>query len=720
MRAAASFLLLAALAAPALAGERSIIVLADGQTIEGEARPLAEGRVEITIELGSGGRQTLTLDAAAVVRIDPLDAGSEETIQEAVVRLVDGRELRGVARVRPGEVVVEGPHGKVVVPRADVVSVAPILPEPPRTVADADTGLVLPQPDGWFAEGVGGVGERLRLVREDGRAWISVLLRPLPGGDVKVDQERLRAALRHDLGRAAQVTRGEDGRWRVRDDAYDASVPGTWPLHLRGVLELFDDHALFFRLLADGTSPLEPEDTKALEDVVARRTLLREGRSRDGTLFRHPASGLFVEAPAGFTVSAGAGEVLARVSSPSAPKTSLEVLALDDPDPRNALLDLLGGAPDTSDELAIGAGEVDGGARAFRARREGERGLAMASDGAAVVVLARAPRPEHLALLTGGVLLFDPQAAGADLDAAERLLPLIARAREALDQDDAAAALTALEPVLAECPDASEPLALLAAAHRARGQAGADDLVSALDEAWVASGWPWLARELAQALLERSRALGEAGDHVAALAAVDRAAVVWPDERVTEATTALLLQAAREAFARGDLLACWARLARLRELTGGGPAVDAAEVELRLQAADAALKAGETNVARREARRAYALGADDAKVERIYTLAEQHDLRRERERERERTRVGYGGGEFSFGIPPTRNGRSRRIRPTAFTQPTRRGNVVQPIRRGGGNRVRPVREGQGRRVRPVNRQQGQSRRVRTNGRLAFD
>ncbi len=713
MRAAASFLLLLALAAPALAGERVIVVMTDGQTFEAEARPRSDGSVEVTVELATGGRQTMTLDASAIERIEPLDAVAEETVQEAAVRLADGRELRGVARVRASEVVVEGPHGKVVVPRGDVVSIAPVLPDPPRTIVDADTGLVVPQPPGWSADAAGGVGERLRLVRDDGRAWVSVLLRPLAAGATTVDEARIRAALRHDLSRAAHVARGEDGRWRVRDDLHDPSVPGTWPLHLQGVIELFDDHVIFFRLLADGGEPLDAADTKVLEDVVARRTLLREGRSKDGTLFRHPASGLFVAAPAGFRVGE-ARDALARVSSPADPKASLVVQALDDPDARNALLDLLDGPPEASDEVTVGA------ARAFRARREGERGFALplAQGEGSVAVIARAARPEQLALLTGGVLLFDPRAAAVELDAAERLLPLIARAREALERDEPAAAATALEPVVAEYPDAPEPRALLVAVHRARDDH--DALLAELDDAWVTSGWPWVARELAQALLERSRALGAAGDHAGALAAIDRAAVVWPDERVTEATTSLLVGAAKEAFAAGDETVCWARFARLRELTGGGPSVDAEEAALRLKAAQAQLDAGDTRAARRDARRAYTLGAADAAVDRIYSLAEQLDLRRERTRERERERAGAGSGDFAFGIPPTRNGRSSRIKPTAFSRPTQRGGFVQPIRRGGGGRVRPVREGQGRRVRPVNRNQGQGRRVRSNGRLVFD
>lgn len=719
MRALASLsLLLALAAAPALAGERVIVVMTDGQTIEAEARPRSDGSVEITVELASGGRQTMTLDASAVARIEPLDGAAEETLPEAAVLLADGRELRGRARVRPSEVVVEGPHGKVVVPRGDVVSIAPVLPDPPRTVADADTGLVLPLPEGWSPDAATGVGERLRLVRDDGRAWISVLLRPLASGAAAVDEARIRAALRHDISRSADVTRGEDGRWRVRDDVHEPTVEGGWPLHLSGVIELFDGHVLFFRLLADASEALAEADTRALEGVVARRTLLREGRSKDGTLFRHAASGLFVAAPAGFRVSED-GEALARVSSPTYPDATLTVQALDDPDARNALLDLLDGPAEAVDELPLGAG------KAYRARREGERGFALLAGDRTVAVVVRAARPDRLALLASGVLLFDPRAAARELDAAERLLPLIAQAHDALDRDEPAAALAALEPVVTEYPDAPEVRALRVAALRRAQPDDRERFLAELDDAWVASGWPWVARELAQALLEHAGALSAAGDHAGALEAVDRAAVAWPDERVAETLTSLLLRAANDAFAAGNETACWARFARLRELTGGGEDVDQEEARLRLLAAEKALDAGDTQAARRQARRAYTLGAPDAKVDRIYTLAEKLDVRRERERERERARGG-GGGELSFGIPPTRNGRSNRIRPTAFTQPTRRGDFVRPVRYGSereGRRVRPVREGKGRRVRPVDYEphgQRSNRRVRSNGRLVFD
>lgn len=719
MRAAAPVLLLLALAAaPAARAERAVIVLTDGQTIEGEARAVGGGLIEVTVELSSGSRQKVTLDASAIERIEPLEARQEETHGEALVRLHDGRELRGTAKVRKSEVVVEGPHGKVVVPLHEVRSISPILPDAPRTAADADTGLVLVVPEGWAADGADAVGERLRLVRDDARAWLSVLLRPLPPGGPAIDAGRIRAALRHDLSSGATVERDEGGRFKVRDHAQDHAVPGTWPLHLLGAVELRGDHVVFYRLLADGAGAQDPALQKVLDDVVARRAYLDAGRSRDATLHRDPETGLFVEAPAGFRVSDGKAGARLRVSSPTHPGAVLTVHRLDDPDPRNALLDLLDGPPETTDEVSL-----EDGRTLHRARREGERGMAMRAPGGTVAVIIRADRAEHLAQLAGGVFMLDPHAADVDLEAAARLLPLLSRAREAIDAGDAAAALAALEPVVAEYPEDPEVRSILVAARRAGGDP--DALVAELDDAWVAGGRPWVARELGLALLERARALG-ADDHHAALAAIERAAEVWPDDAVTEAAVRLLVEAARQAFAAGNQHACWARLARLRALVGG-PEVDAVEVALRLDAAKACLAADDPNGARREARRAYALGAEAEHVDRIYAAAEALDQKRAAAADAaRRARANAGGQGAVFGIPPTlRTARNSRIRPTAFTSGGGRGNRVRPAtyaqnRRS--NRVRPVQQQnlrRGNRVRSTS-SQGQSRRVRSNGTLVFN
>ncbi|MCO5172422.1 MAG: hypothetical protein M9894_39495 [Planctomycetes bacterium] len=714
MRAAAPVLLLLALAAaPAARAERAVIVLTDGQTIEGEARPIGGGLVEVTVELASGSRQKVTLDASAIDRIEPLEGRQEETHAEALVRLHDGRELRGTAKVRRSEVVVEGPHGKVVVARHDVVSISPILPDAPRTAADADTGLVLFVPEGWGADGADAVGERLRLVRDDARAWLSVLLRPLPHGGPAIDAARIRAALRHDLSSGATIERGEGGRFLVRDHAQDHAVPGTWPLLLHGVVELHGDHLIFYRLLADGAGTHDPPPQKVLDAVVARRAWLEAGRSRDGTLHRDPETGLFLEAPAGFRVVDGKHG--ARVTSPTYPDAHLTVHRLDDPDPRNALLDLLDGPPEATDEVAL-----EDGRTLHRARREGERGMAVLAPGGSVAVIIRAARPEHLAQLAGGVFVLDPHAAAVELEAAGRLLPLLVRAREAVDAGDVAAALAALEPVVAEYPEEPEARSLLVAARRAAGDA--DALLAELDDAWVSSGRPWVARELGLALLERARALG-ADDHQRALAAIERAAQVWPDESVVEAAVRLMVDAARQAFAEGNQHACWARLARLRSLVGGHE-VDAVEAGLRLDAAQACLKAEDSNGARREARRAYSLGADAERVDRIYAAAETIDQRKAQAADAARRARASAGGGLVFGVPPTlRTARSHRIQPTAFTTGGGRSTRVRPvyIQNRRSNRVRPPQQQfrRGNRVRAMP-SQGQSRRVRSNGILVFN
>lgn len=711
------FVLASLLALPVLAGERAVIVLTDGQTFEGDARPLPDGGVEVTIDLSSGGTQTLLLDALAIERIEPLDAKREEAVAEAIVRLVDGRELRGEAIVRRSEVVVRGAHGQVVVARGDVVSVSAVLPEPARTLADADTGLILPLPAGWVPDEAAGVGERLRLVREDGRASISVLLRPLPAGSggAAIDLERIRAALQHDVGGSADLRRAEDGRWRVRDSAHDPAVPGTWPMHLLGTVELFDDHVLFFRALADGAEPLDPTLQAALDEVVTKRAVLREGRSRDGTMFRDPAARLFVEAPAGFRIGQPAERpdgVFAQVTSPGEPSASLVLQLVDDTDAKNALLDLLEGPAEASDEVTLG------GTTVFRARREGERGVTLRAAAGVIAIMARAPTPEQLARLTGSVVVFDPGATASELDAAERLLPLLTRARRALDDDDAATALELVDLVLGQRPEDPDALTLRCAALRARGDAAAT--LEALDDAWVNTGRPWVGQELARGLLERSRAQAAAGEHAAALEAIERAAEVWPDEDVTAATITVMTTGAQRSFDAGEPLVAFARYARLRELVGSHPQVDAGEAALRLRAGQAALAEGDTRTARREARRAYTLGAADDDVNRLYSQAEHLDYTQAVREARARAHGPGRQGGFSFGIPPTQNRRSSRIKPTAFNRPGERGNRVRGVNYTGerSRRVRPQREGRGRRVRPP-QPSGGGRRVRSNGSFLF-
>lgn len=714
-----SLSLLALGSSPALAGERAAIILVDGQTLEGDVEVLGGGDVDIVIEVG-GAKQRLRLAGSAIERIEPLAGRAEETLPEAVVRMNDGRELRGEARVRSSEVVIKGPYGQVVVPRSDVRSIAPVLPELPRTVADADTGLVLPLPVGWFADEPGAVGERLRLVRDDGAATLSVLLRALPPSEgAAADQAaRVRKALRHDLGSGATLEALDERRWRVRDTATDHAVPGTWPLHLVGVVELVEDHVVFFRALVDASADLDAALPGQLEDLVERQSSLRAGTSRDGGFFRDPALGVFLEAPAGFRVreSKVPGE-RARVVSPSDPTAQLVVHVVDDPAPRDALLDLLEGAPETTDEVPLRSG----GGAVFRARRPGERGVALRTDAGTVAIVARAAKPEPLAQLTLGVLLIHPAAAQETLDAAERLLPLIDRAREALDADDPKATLAALEPVLAEHPDEPAARALRVAALRAQ-KAAPDVLIEELDAAWVAAGSPWIAQELARTLTAYSSALAEAGEHAKAVDAIERAAEAWGDDVVAAAAIDLLTAAAKRAHAAGEPLVCWARFARLRELVGARTEVDDAEAALRLVTAKAALEAGDTNAARREARRAYTLGADAGAVERIYAGADgidrDVDAAKETERARRDARAAASGG-LAFGVPPSRNNRGSRVRDTAFERRSEgTSRFVRPAQRDRGSRVRGRVEGQGKRVKSQPTRKG--RRVRSNGSFVFD
>jgi hypothetical protein len=222
--------------------------------------------------------------------------------------------------------------------------------------------------------------------------------------------------------------------------------------------------------------------------------------------------------------------------------------------------------------------------------------------------------------------------------------------------------------------------------------------------------------------MERSRTLAAADDHAGALEAIERAAEVWPNDEVTAATVTVMTTGATRAYDGGEPLVAWARYARLRELVGALPEVDAAEAALRLRAATDAMRVNDTRTARREARRAYTLGAADADVDKIYSQAEAHDVAQARREAFVRARGQTGGqGGFSFGVPPTRNGRSSRIKTTAFVRPTGQSNRIRPLNYSGerGRRVRNRRIGRSnRRIGPP-QPNGGSRRVRSNGSFLF-
>lgn len=726
MRSVFSLLLLLALAGRAPAAD-DVVLLKDGQTLEGKASVLPTGEVEMEVTTSDGGVLRLRLDATAVERIERAADVKEERLSSAVVRLVDGREITGQVRIRGGEVVVKGSFGEVAFTREDVAAITPVVPEPPRVVLDGDLGLLLPLPPGWAADDAEGLGERLRIVRRDGRARLSALLRAA-SPDGRTPESQVRAALLHDVGSGATITRREDGRFLVRDRVVDPAVAGQL-VELIGIAEVDGSRVVWIRALLDPAAS-DAALAAEVEGLAARRAWLAPGVSRDGAFFRDPGLRLLIEAAPGFRGEAATGVRVATFTSPQDPSARLDVHVVEDDDPRAALLDLVeadlppaeGGnkVPLELIPLADGRG-VRGQAGLLRA-------VALRCDGGRVaVVVVRAGTIERLAELSAGVATLDPGAGSASLAVVEQLLPQRGEAAERLAAGDAAGAARAVDLVLQEAPEDPEALSLKVACARAAGDPAA--LRDALDAAWVAGGAPWVGEALGRALVAHARALGEAGTPEALAAAVDaieRAAEAWPDAEVGETAALLLIDAAKRAFEKGEQGQAWARFARARLLLGAREDLDKAERDLRLAAARGFIEAGDTLGARREARRAYGLGATDKAVDDIYARAEQLDRAREGAEEAARRKArgaAGGGGEFSFGLPPTRNqsGRQRRIQPTAFERPTGRTGRVRDIGATNGSRRSRIRDypsRSGTRVQPT-RYTGKGRRVRTNGELVF-
>lgn len=725
MRFVFSLALLLALACRAPAAD-DVVLLKDGQTLEGKASVLPSGEVEMEVATSDGGVLRVRLDATAVERIERAADVKEERLASAVVRLVDGREITGQVRIRGGDVVVKGSFGEVAFAREDVEAITPVVPEPPRVVLDGDLGLLLPLPPGWAADEAEGLGERLRIVRRDGRARISALLRSA-SPDGRTPESQVRAALLHDVGSGATITRRDDGRVLVRDRVVDPAVAGQL-VELIGIAEVDGSRVVWIRALLDPASS-DAALAAEVEGLAARRAWLAPGVSRDGAFFRDPALRLLVEAAPGFRGEAASGTCVATFTSPQDPSARLDVHVVEDDDPQAALLDLVEPDLPEGDKGAKAKLELtplpDG--RGVRGQAGLVRAVALRCDeGRVAVVVVRAGSVERLAELSAGVATLDPGAGSAALAVVEQLLPQRGEAAERLAAGDSAGAARAVDLVLQEAPDDPEALSLKVACARAAGDQAA--LRDALDAAWVAGGAPWVGEALGRALVAHARTLGEAGTPEALDAAVDaveRAAEAWPDAEVGETAARLLIDAAKRAFEKGEQGQAWARFARARLLLGGREDLDKAERDLRLAAAKAFIQAGDSLGARREARRAYALGAADKAVDDLYARAEQLDRARESAEAaaRRNARGPGGGGEFSFGLPPTKNqsGRQRRIQPTAFERPTSRTGRVRDI--GATNSVRRARiraqpSRSGTRVQPT-RYTGKGRRVRTNGELVF-
>lgn len=713
----ASLLLCAA--AGLRAGEPSIVVLADGQTLEGEVTVEADGSVRIAVP-SRGGEQppfVCTLAPEAVEKVLPAGSLQREVLPRGVVELADGRELKGEVLASSSSVIVRGAFGQVEVPRGDVVGIRPEEPEPPRTCADADLGLSLRIPDGWSVDDPGGIGERLRLVRDDGRVRLSVLVRMAPLA--VTTGQRVEQALQHDL-----ITSGvgaEKGQLVSVTDATVDHGARQRPLRVQGGVELRGDLAIWYRVEIDGEAETDKALQQLLERLIESRRWLERGRSQDGSLFRDDALRLAVEAPPGWRLHEPdePGQVV-RMDSPAVRGGALRVHTVEDPDLEAALRDLLEAGPEE-----VTRAELDGVA-VVKSRGPQERGLAYAWEGKTVVVVARAPEAEQLARLTRAVLLIDPAAPRQEARDAEALLPRRAAAR-GLVAGDPQGAQEALGEVLAVWPDDPEALQLRVAALRDRAPPA--EVVAALDDCWYALGTPWTAEELAQALMERARQDAAAGDHVAAGEAYGRAAQVWLDDAVASEVERYYVGRARAAFKEGDRTLAWAKLASARKLLGSLESLDEVELKLRLEAAYAELKADDPQGARREARKAWLLGASDKEVEAIYATAESVEIKLERTKAAAAARRRASGqGGLEFGIPPSlsnRGGGLRTVRPSSMVRPSGRGKRVRAptYSSGRSRRVRPAFSQDNtyrgsRRVRA--RSTGRGRRVRSNGQFVFE
>jgi len=723
----------AAVAAAALGAEPAVVVLADGQVLEGEAEVLGDGSVRVALDAGPEREAfEVVLAPAAVDRIEPVGSDDDEDLPRALVRLHDGRELRGRVHLGRAEVVVRSALGEVRVPRYEVEEVVRVLPAPPRVALDADLGLTLRIPADWEADAAHGLGERLRLVRGDFRAGVSVVVRWAATAGSPL--ERAREALAGDLSPAGRVYRDDDATFTIEDVAVDHAPRGGHRLDVGGRAYLRGDLLVWLRTWT--SPPIEAlvgsgsEDAAGAEEVagdVARvlRSLrwLPDGIAREGAVFRDPALRLAVEAPPRFRLAPTRREgVVAVARSREQAGASLEV-ATAEGEPEAALRARFA---DLEPEV-VEVGEL----RVRRVEGEGVRALAYAvGGGPTVVVTVRSPEPEALALLTRGILLLDPEGLGAEAREATELAPRRAEARDLLARGKEHEVPEILEPVLAAWPD--DPAALGMRVAALRGRVPARQLTHELDAAWVATGAPWIAAELSAALLaEAAEEADDPGGYVDASETYLRAAAVWPTEEVWLEVIDFFVDRARAAYADGDETSAWARFARVRGALGSWREIDDVELELRLESARAALKERDPRSARRQTRRAWLLGAGPDVVDAIYADTEALDLALEREAEAERERrkrARHAAGGFRFGIPPTRTSGRRGhgfVQPSSLGRSSGRGRRVRPssLGRSSGRARRRFRSRstrRGTRVRRTRRSRRSSRRVRLNGRFVFD
>lgn len=696
-------LALALLAAPARADEpepgeqTSVVLLTDGQTIEGIVR--IEGPM-VRIIVGAGvDRAEILLAAESVKSIDARDR-PEQVVDQAAVYLRDGRVLRGRAVRYKGLVRVVGAHGELEVAKDQVLRIEEAQEERARLLVDGDLGLALPLAKGWVEDEPSGLGERLRMVHEDGEAFVSVLARTLGEGDSTLTQ--VRQALVGDLGPQAQVSPRDERFW-IEDEAY---APGSARVKLRHAGWVYLRGELLVWVRASTVSTASREEREASDALAKRALWLEPGIQERAGLLYAPAQRLLLNAPDDTTLSQGKGAGQPSYRLAQRREGSLEVFFLkDDADPESALRDRF----EEAEPSAAKVGET----ATFAHQGEGVRALSYGVGSGSVLLVARAEREEVLVRLIRSARLLDPDEVFAEIALDTRVARQKAEVRVHLHEERAAQAERIVRELLVDHDDDPELLGLAVECRRQGEGPTSEDL----DDLWSSQGAAWTARELSEALLEEGRAR-QAEDYVAAAEALERAATVWPTPEIASEVQAFFMQGAREAFKAGDAGVAWARLARARGVSDDASEVDALELELRFSQAEAYLSEKKPSLVRSEARRAYDLGGDEARVESLYEQAERIQIDLEKAAQR-RSR----GGGFRFGIPPSRGGsRQGRIRTSAFTAPRGRSRRLQTRFRQRGNRVRrrPNRASGTRRVRPLYSNQGGSRsRVRSRARVLF-
>ncbi|MGE0711666.1 MAG: hypothetical protein AB7N76_03955 [Planctomycetota bacterium] len=699
----AAALLLAGTTAARADDEPSLVVLEDGQTIEGVVS--FDGDM-VVIRIGGPLRGEkaveVRLAATSVQRIDPRQ--KSKVTSNAMVELKDGRLLRGTVIEQGAVVRVQGKHGEVAVAKSEVVRVDEAPPPEPRQVFDAELAFAVPVPEGWTLDEGSGLGERLRLAHSSGRAFFSVTVRTLGGGGDAA--ERVRRALEGDLSQQASLRPRDDRFWI--EDTRAAAETEALKLRVSGWAIPKDDLLVWIYGEADAEGA-GAEALKELDKLLERGRWLSAGEVDKG-IYLDPKLRLLIEAPEGLRLrKLGEGAALLELVGRRA-EDKMVLYVDDDPDPRSALLDRYGAEPASLVEATVA------GLKVWRAKSEGARGVAYRVGERTVVALARAQDPSLLVRLSSSLVLTDPQGLRDEADFATRLAVRRAPVRVLLAEGKPHDALRVCSTLLKDAPEDPQLLGLRVAIARAREE----PLVEHLDAVWSASGATWVGEELARALAARARAAQEdpRDRYTVAADSIERAATVWPSEELLAEAQAFFVAAADAAFKEGERIQAWARLARARALVGPIEALDQKERELRLKSAELYLKDKEPRLARGEARRAYDLGASPQITEDLYARAEALQEQLERA-----ARPLKRSGGFAFGFPPNRtNGTQRRIRPTAFTQQGSRSRFVRPVYVNRNNRRFRSRSSSNRGtgiLRPRGGR-GTSRRVVYNGRLTFD